>query len=252
MAEFLENLKIISSFHKASKNTAEVKNRELNAFIVRIKGYADYIFNDRTLRVNEGEMIFIPKGSSYSFVTPPQKENLYTSINFSAENVPFSVKVYPISDFHNVKYITDSFTELWNFGDASDKYKCFSIFYELVSYITKMEHLSDVQKRKHAVIEPAVEYLKKHIYDGELKINKLYALCGVSDTYFRRIFLARFGMTPSEYITAGRLSYAKIIIESNEYATLKEVAELVGYNDPLYFSKAFKKFYGYPPSFSND
>lgn len=248
----MENVKIISSFHKASKSTAEVKNRELNAFLIRVKGYADYIFENSTLRVNEGEMIFVPKGSSYGFVTPLQKENLYTSINFLADNVVLPAKVYSLSDFHDVKYITDSFAELWNFGDESDKYKCFSLFYELVSYITKMEHLSDVQRRKHAVIEPAVEYLKKHIYDSDLKISKLCALCGVSDTYFRKIFFARFGMTPSEYITAGRLSYAKMIIESNEYATLKEVAELVGYNDPLYFSKAFKKFYGYSPSFSND
>ena len=200
------------------------------------------------MRVNEGEMIFVPKGSSYSFVTPLQEENIYTSINFSAENVDLPIKVYSLLDFHNGKYITESFTEIWNFGDESDRLKCYSLLYELLAYVIKTEHIGDDEKRRSHIIEPAMEYLKKNMYSPDLKIEKLSAICGVSDTYFRRLFSARFNMTPSEYVTASRLSYAKTVLDSGDYDSIREVAYLVGYNDPLYFGKAFKKFYGYPPS----
>ena len=38
------------------------------------------------------------------------------------------------------------------------------------------------------------------------------------------------------------------ILESGDYDSIAEVSELVGYSDPLYFSKAFKKIYGFSPS----
>ena len=60
--------------------------------------------------------------------------------------------------------------------------------------------------------------------------------------------MERFNMTPQEYVVAERMSYAKSIIESGDYETIKEVSELVGYNDQLHFSKTFKKYYGYSPS----
>ena len=248
MFDYMENLKIISSFHKESKTFGKIESRKNHGFIFKIKGYADYFFEDKSLRVNEGEMIFLPKGSSYEYRTYTREGNLYTSINFEADFDNREVRVYSLDDFYAANYITQSFSELWRFGDLSDKYKCISIFYDLMSYISRIEHLCSLDKRKHSLIDPAVEYLKKHIYNSAFKINKLHRLCGISDTYFRKIFMERFNMTPQEYVVAERMSYAKSIIESGDYETIKEVSELVGYNDQLHFSKTFKKYYGYSPS----
>ena len=55
-------------------------------------------------------------------------------------------------------------------------------------------------------------------------------------------------MSPKEYVLSKRISHAKSIIESGDFDTVKKVAAMVGYNDPLYFSKAFKKIYGFSPS----
>ena len=74
---------------------------------------------------------------------------------------------------------------------------------------------------------------------------------GISDTYFRRIFTARYNISPKEYVLRERISHAKTIIENGEYETIGAVAESVGYNDPLYFSKAFKQYYGISPSSIN-
>lgn len=244
----MENLKIISSFHKASKPFGKVEDRKNHGFIFKIKGYADYLFGDKRVRLNEGEMIFLPKGSSYEYVTHTQDKNLYTSINFEADFDNREVGVYSLNNFNGANYMAQSFSELWNFGDLSDKFKCISIFYDLMSYVSKIEHLRSRDKRKYALIEPAVEYLKKHIYKSSFKIDNLHLLCGISDTYFRKIFMSRFNMSPREYVVAERISYAKSIIDSGDFETIKEVSELVGYNDSLYFSKAFKKMYGYSPS----
>jgi YesN/AraC family two-component response regulator len=41
---------------------------------------------------------------------------------------------------------------------------------------------------------------------------------------------------------------AKAIIESGEFSSINEVAYTVGYDDPLYFSRHFKKYFGIAPS----
>ena len=55
-------------------------------------------------------------------------------------------------------------------------------------------------------------------------------------------------MPPKEYVLKERLTHARFIIESGDFDSIKSVAEAVGFSDPLYFSKAFKKLYGFPPS----
>lgn len=247
----MENLKIMSSFHKESKPVNKVQCRANHGFLFKIKGYAEFAFSDRKIRVNEGEMIFLPQGSAYEATTYSCGGNSYTSINFCADMENPAIAVYSFESFPGASYICESFSELWKFGTLSDKYKCLSVFYDFVSYISRLEHLSSADERKFRLIEPAVEYLKKHIYDSSFKINKLHRLCGISDTYFRKIFEAEFNMTPQEYVVTGRISHARSIIESGDFESIKEVSELVGYNDPLYFSKAFRKIYGFSPSSVN-
>ena len=117
-----------------------------------------------------------------------------------------------------------------------------------MAYISNIENLSYAEKRKFKIIDPAVEYLKSHIFDSSLKINNLHTLCGISDTYFRKIFISKFGLSPQKYIVSRRISQAKSIIDSGDFYTIAEVSESVGYNDPLHFSRAFKKKYGVSPS----
>jgi len=97
-------------------------------------------------------------------------------------------------------------------------------------------------------LEPALEYLEHHIFDSELRIGRLHELCGVSDTYFRRMFLERFGIAPKKYVLERRLAQAKAILDNGEYSSIGEVASLTGFEDALYFSKAFRKKYGHAPS----
>ena len=98
------------------------------------------------------------------------------------------------------------------------------------------------------MITPAVDYIKKHIYDADLKTDNLHQLCGISGTYFRKIFLANFGTNPQSYILKRRLSHAKALLDSGDFTTISELAASVGYTDPLYFSRVFKKKYGESPS----
>ena len=249
MIGFVEDVNIISSFCGEAKGYGKVESRKSHAFIFRRTGSVEYDFGDKKITLTEGNAIFLPQGRSYEYTAPPGA--FYTSVNFYANVENPTPCIYSLDGFYDTDYIFESFSQLWRFGSRTDRYKCISVFYDFLSYIARIEHLSELDKNKYDIIEPAMEYLKTHLFDCRLKVDSLHRLCCVSDTYFRKIFVSRFNITPQEYVINRRISHAKAIIESGDYESVGEVAALVGYNDPLYFSKAFKKIYGFSPSSIN-
>jgi len=247
MFENMENLKILSVLRKTNKPFGNVESKKVSSFSIRILGAVKYTFEDREIVVNEGEMIFLPKGSRYKYQKLSEEDAVGTIIYIEGEFGEFEPFVCSVNDFYGINYIMYHMADMWNFGNQSQRYQCLSLLYGLLSYISNADEIQYPDKKKFSLIEPAVSYLKKHIYDCDLQIDKLHLLCGISHTYFRKIFVARFGTSPKNYIVSKRMSYAKNIIDSGEFSTVKELAHMAGYKDSLYFGKAFKKYYGISP-----
>ena len=248
MFDDFDNLRILSSHKGPSKPNSNVENRKSSGFLFRISGEAEYVFTDRTIRVKAGEMFFVPQGSSYLFTSYPANESHYVSINFIADIENPRPEVYSMDNFSSLDFVCNHLTEAWKMGNSADKYKCISIFYELLAYLSNLEHAEYSDKHKKNVIKPALEYMREHIFDSSLSVETLSDICGISNTYFRKIFVSNFGITPQKYIVNKRISHAKAIIDSGDFDTISEIALSVGYTDPLYFSRAFKNKYGVPPS----
>lgn len=247
MFKNIENFKILSVLHKTSKPYGLVESRKANSFNIRVRGCMQYVFEDRKILVNEGEMIFLPKGCCYEYEKVSNEDTIVTIINIEGDFGEISPSCYSIKGFYDVNYIKYHFADMWRFGNQSQRYQCLSLLYSLLAYVSNLDSLEYHEKKKFHVIEPAVSYLQRHIYDCDLKMDELHKLCGVSNTYFRKIFVARFGVSPKNYVVSKRLSYAKSIIDSGEFSTVKELALLVGYKDSLYFGKVFKQHYGTSP-----
>ena len=68
--------------------------------------------------------------------------------------------------------------------------------------------------------------------------------------YLRKLFKKEVGMSPLEYMTSLRMKSAEMLLTAmwaNEY-TVSEIAQMCGFDDALYFSRVFKKYYGCSPS----
>ena len=252
MLEGVKNLEIMSAIHKVSNRSGKMNGRPAHGFTIRVSGVAEYDFGDKKISVNEGEMIYLPKGSSYKNRVVSEEDSVCTIINMQGDFGTVMPMHYSLQNFHHIDSFSTNFADLWNFGSISDKYACISKIYDLLSYICNYESLKYPEKKKFKIIEPAVEYLKKHIYDTNLKIDKLYQLCGISHTYLAKIFLLEFGMSPKEYVIKRRMNHAKVIIDSGEMDSVKQLALSVGYTDALYFSKVFKNHYGMSPTMMNN
>jgi len=84
-------------------------------------------------------------------------------------------------------------------------------------------------------------------YNCKWTIADLARQCSLSPDWFMHKFKAQTGLSPMEYLAKIRLDKAKWLM-LNSSLSIKEISYIVGYNDPLYFSKLFKKAEGASPS----
>ena len=71
--------------------------------------------------------------------------------------------------------------------------------------------------------------------------------CAMSEKQLYRLMKKHLGITPSEYIRNVRMQKATMLL-SQKYFTVSEVAYMVGFSAPSYFSKCFQEHYGVAPS----
>lgn len=92
-----------------------------------------------------------------------------------------------------------------------------------------------------------VTVLTKERLGKDLTVDILCAAVNMSRTSFYNKIKALTGISPNDFIRNIRMKEAADLLKSRRY-TVAEVADRIGFADPKYFTDAFKKFYGVPPS----
>ncbi|WP_079441641.1 response regulator [Clostridium chromiireducens] len=103
----------------------------------------------------------------------------------------------------------------------------------------------NTNKIKMKLFEDVKNYIRENI-EEELELEKVANNFGLSVYYFSRTFKEVTGVNFSDYVNKCRIDIAKELLLSGEM-NVKEVCYKVGYNDPNYFSKVFKKYEGVSP-----
>lgn len=248
MLSNMENLKIESVIRAPSSVRRRYENRASHALILKYGGSTRYFFKDRTFVLEEGQLLWIPKGSSYTVQRQEAWESEYCLINFQADIPGQQPVLITLPPKLNSAQLCRQLTALRVLNTPVDRYRLLALFYELVACICESRTAPGSHEPQLRILTPALEYMKQNMFDPELRVGQLHRLCGVSDTYFRSLFQSVMGTTPKKYIMDRRLTHAKDLLDNGEYDSVGQAARLSGFEDALYFSKAFKSRFGYPPS----
>ncbi|HHU36192.1 MAG TPA: helix-turn-helix domain-containing protein [Treponema sp.] len=84
-------------------------------------------------------------------------------------------------------------------------------------------------------------------FEKEIQLSNVAENASVSPAYLSRLFSEQLGVSFVEYLTGLRIERAEQLIRENKM-NIKEISFAVGYQDPNYFSKAFRKTVGMSPS----
>ena len=91
----------------------------------------------------------------------------------------------------------------------------------------------------------AKSYIEEH-YMENISLNDIAELVHISPFYFSKLFKDKTGRNFIEYLTAVRMEAAKEKLLKTDLS-VKEICLSVGYSDPNYFSRSFKKYEGMTP-----
>lgn len=116
----------------------------------------------------------------------------------------------------------------------------FSFIYEWV----QLQHQSSEQSASSPIVQ-VIQYMQ-HFYAQPVTLKQLAERANYSVPHFCALFREATGHTPIEYLTRLRVEVSTILL-TDSTLSLAEVAEKVGYRDPSYFGRIFKRIIGMSP-----
>ena len=96
-------------------------------------------------------------------------------------------------------------------------------------------------------LDKVMKVIEEELSDSEFSINDFCRMLGMSRTSVYNKIKTLTGQGPNDFIRIVRLNKAKELLVSRKYS-IGEVANMVGFSDPKYFSTCFKKQFGTSPS----
>lgn len=220
-------------------------------------GKAHFHFDNKEVVVSAGHMVlYRPKEpQQYEYYAEDQTEVYW--VHFTGNNAKNLLRSYGLTDDKKV-FFSGSSLEYQNLFRSminelqmcQDKYPemlemCLrQIFIRLERHINtsiKTDNSYTVEK-----INNAVKYFNEH-YNEPISIDDYAKKEHFSTSYFIRNFKLYTGITPNQYILSRRIYNAEGLLQNSPY-NITEIAQIVGYDNPLYFSRIFKKMKGLSPS----
>lgn len=117
--------------------------------------------------------------------------------------------------------------------------------YMTLSVFLKGAGHTPVQNNYHTYVQKAVEYIAAH-YSYQITIEDIAAYVGLSRSHLFRSFEAVLQLSPKEYLSQFRIKQACYLLRHSNLS-ITAIANSVGFESSLYFSKAFKKAKHMPP-----
>ncbi|KRE35603.1 AraC family transcriptional regulator [Paenibacillus sp. Soil724D2] len=97
------------------------------------------------------------------------------------------------------------------------------------------------------IVQQAIHYLSTQ-YAEPITIELMAESLGYNRAYLSRMFKRHTKVTPVTFLLKLRVDKARLLLRERLELTIEQIASSVGFYDPLYFSKQFRRWYGVSPS----
>ena len=205
----------------------------------------------RVIEAHSGELIYTPIGSEYKvrFYDFVHSDASTIGINFDLFDeygAPFVFAEKPtvFAENEKIKMLCKEIERL-TYAPTQIPTQYTMLLYGLINELGATKAHAEISNSNFRLIQKGLEYLSLHL-EEEISVGELATLCGVSESYFRRLFRLHLGKSPVRYRAALRIERAKEYLRYGE-SSINEIAEILGYIDSAYFIKQFKKETGVTP-----
>ncbi|MDB5121816.1 MAG: transcriptional regulator, AraC family [Sphingobacteriales bacterium] len=233
------------------------KGCEDNILIYCIKGKGHYIIDNTRFEVVANQFILLPATDKYMRYWADHDDPWtiywvhYTGAIIHELNKSLNINIFkgPVQIPFNVKAI-----EIWEgiyqcleMGYSIDNLcnTSFCLYHLLASFIYSEKHILTENGGQKDIITESIINMKSNL-DKKLTVEDMAGLLNLSSSHFSNVFRKNTGMPPIDYFINLKMQRACQLLYANE-SRIKAIAMQLGYDDPYYFSRIFKKYMGSSP-----
>jgi len=220
------------------------------------KGSGIVLLLGEQVPVAADQFFIVPKGEVFKYYSVLDVKSQLLTAFFDGKKVKQMEKEFAVVR-HLIPSVTNRvanremlFDEIFNnlskgFHDENLEYVNFCFGHLLATFIYAYKTSDDIADESNPVVRRAINYLNKNL-GIKLSLDQLAKEVGYSPTYFTTLFKKETNYSPISYF-----SHLKIVkaCELLDYTNMKikEISFHLGYSDPYYFTKDFKKKMGLSP-----
>ena len=223
-------------------------------FVYVVDGTMYFELQGRRMELGAGNLVFFRPGEAQVYGSYEGEAVSYYWAHFSGNCVEsvlsdcgFLDKTRCFIDVDSgVCKILNMIIKEYTYGEYCYITKCNSLFIMALSEMARLTDHAAKASEKYDVLLPALKAMEQN-YSVWYKNEEYAQMCGISKYHFIHLFTECKGCSPSKYKSNLLMQKAAELIRISS-VPMNEIADMLGFDDPLYFSKKFRAFYGMSPS----
>lgn len=246
----VHKIPMFGTYHPDGRNDYQL------LYIASGKGHFYFKGSKEETIVSKGNMIlFRPKEPQVYNYYAEDKTEVYW-VHFTGNQVEEFLDHYELPKNENVFFTGISPDYPWIYNQIIRELQLQRVNYEELLrillrhiFLTINRYIKEQNQTGTDVIndiERAVHYFGEN-YNKNISVEQYAAERLMSVNWFIISFKNVMKVTPMQYILSLRIAAAKGLLENTD-KNISEISDAVGYANPLYFSRLFKKHTGYSPS----
>jgi AraC-like DNA-binding protein len=219
-----------------------------------IKGAGNLRYESRNYRVKEGEtlLVLVPHNHRYWLEQNGRWEFFWISMNGEEAlriHKAILATTGPILNLkpETIERLADCSLRLIS-GGADQPGSASAIAYEAAMVLYDDVFGSHpVFSQEYRTMSHVIDHISANL-EKPLPVEVLADVSGLSRAHFSRLFTASEGVPPAEFVLRKRLQRATKLLTKAANLSVKEIAVMSGFEDPNYFAKVFRRYFGASPT----
>ena len=216
-----------------------------NELIFHFSGQSTVYFDHCVFETRPGTIRFLPQGKVARYDVDLKEAGECIDIFFQTDR-PVAEQAFEMDAFSSERMgaLFQQLFSRWVAKEEGYYFECMSLLYKILAQMQKHAYSPAAHQQK---IEPAVRAMLSGFLQKQFSMGELAAMCGMSESYFKRLFKEKYGVPPKKYIIQLKINHACELLRLERYS-VTQVAELCNFSDVYFFSRQFKEHMGITPT----